>query len=67
MTRRTLTLTCDWCGAMVRRHLTATEDPAVIHPQLRAELEAEGWLLRETDTCPECAPVPLTITEEIRA
>lgn len=67
MTRLTLTLTCDHCGAIARRHLTDYEHEALVLPAWQADLATEGWAFAARDTCPACVPVPLTITEEIRA
>ncbi|MFD4444892.1 hypothetical protein ACFWPK_34465 [Nocardia sp. NPDC058519] len=73
MTRRTLTLTCDHCGDLVRRHLAETETMAAVLPELRAQLFAEGWAHDDDgDTCPACTetaaePVDLIPTQEIRA
>lgn len=66
-TRRTMTLTCDHCGAIARRHLTDYEHETTVLPGWRIELAAEGWEFDRLDTCPDCAPVPLTITEETPA
>ncbi|MFC9966304.1 hypothetical protein ACFVH4_18910 [Nocardia ignorata] len=70
MTRRTLTLTCDHCGNLVRRHLAATESTATVLPELRAQLAAEGWTYDgDLDTCPTCTTTPVAFVpaEEIRA
>ncbi|MEV4155441.1 hypothetical protein AB0J48_20665 [Nocardia salmonicida] len=73
MIRRTLTLTCDHCGAIARRHLATTEVEAVVEKAWRIELFAEGWTYDEdTDVCPACTktaaePVDLIPTQEIRA
>lgn len=70
MTRRTLTLTCDHCGAIARRHLTRFDNECLVQQRWQAELEVEGWTFAggcEHDVCPACSPVPLTITEETPA
>ncbi|NEW49368.1 hypothetical protein GV792_04830 [Nocardia cyriacigeorgica] len=55
MTRRTLTLTCDHCGAITRRYLAAGADEAAAERALRAELAAEGWSVDSgPDACPAC-------------
>lgn len=54
-TRRTMTLTCDHCGAIARRYLAAGADEAAAERALRAELAAEGWSVDSgPDACPTC-------------
>lgn len=71
-TRRTMTLTCDHCGAIARRYLAAGADEAAAERALRAELAAEGWSVDGgPDTCPACttadaAPVAYIPIEEPR-
>ena len=70
MTRRTLTLTCDHCGDLVRRHLADTDLAANVLPAWRIELHAEGWSFDgELDACPTCTqaaePVDFIPAEEI--
>lgn len=70
-TRRTLTLTCDHCGAIARRYLAADDVPTVERAWL-ADLAAEGWSVDGgPDTCPACttadaAPVAYIPIEEPR-
>ncbi|MFC4124895.1 hypothetical protein [Nocardia rhizosphaerae] len=73
MTRRTLTLTCDHCGALVRRNLTSFDNERLVLHRWQAELKTEGWEFAgdcEHDVCPACAraqAIPFTTTEESRA
>lgn len=73
MMRRTLTQTCDHCGALARRHLADTETQADVLPAWQVELFAEGWSFEPGgDTCPACTkadakPVDLIPVQEIRA
>lgn len=55
MTRRTLTVTCDYCGKLARRHLADAEHEVIVLPGWRAELAAEGWAYDGAlDICPTC-------------
>jgi hypothetical protein len=69
MTHRTLTLTCDHCGAIARRHLGDPEHDPTVTRAWHADLAAEGWSLGEHDTCPACTkadakPVDLIPVQE---
>lgn len=73
MTHRTLTLTCDHCGAIARRHMTEYEHESIVLPAWRIELFAEGWVFNtDGDICPGCTgfgtkPINFLPAQEIRA